>query len=111
MTMTCSSTESFDLVGKAGARALVTREQGRTLATLALARIEAGAALRVEIDPAEALSPSFADEFFGILVDRLGRERFASRVRVHCSQETWRVLISKVLSHRGERVSPGEGAH
>ena len=101
-TMSSSSIEPFDLSGECGSTALVTREQGAALLVRAAKRLEVGERLEVSVDGAEALSPSFADEFFGGLSESLGREEFGRRVRIRCSSQTWKILIRKVLAHRGQ---------
>ena len=103
-TMSSSSSEVFDLAR--GGRALVTREQGQLLLGEARECLGRVRVLEVQLVGAEALSPSFADEFFGGLADWLGVEGFRARIKVRCPAEAWRVLIQKVLSHRLSGSAP-----
>jgi hypothetical protein len=101
--MTTSSTEIFDVAREARAKALVTRDQGRVLVSRAEDILSREPHITVELGSAEALSPSFADEFFGALAEHLGSSQFRLRVRVRCPNEAWQVLIRKVLGHRRTR--------
>ena len=100
--MSSSSTEPFDLSKECDSKALVTREQGAALLILAAKRLGVEERFEISVDGAEALSPSFADEFFGGLSESLGREEFGRRVRIRCSSQTWKLLIRKVLAHRAQ---------
>lgn len=98
--MTSSWTDIFDVVAESGSGSLVTRDQGHELLEKVELRLASPGAIRVDLLGVEALSPSFADEFFGGLAEHLGAAEFSKRIRVHCPSEAWRILIQKVLAHR-----------
>jgi len=98
-----SSDEEMRLADEARAKALVTRDQGRELLDRAVVRSESARGLYVDLEGAEALSPSFADEFFGGLWEHLGDAEFRARVKILNASETWKLLIGKVLAHRRAR--------
>jgi len=98
--MTSSSDERFELVDPTGAKNLTTRAQGRALLECALGRLESGRSIEVDLAGLSALTPSFADEFFGGLLERLGDHRFREQVRIRGANETCRVLIRAVLADR-----------
>jgi hypothetical protein len=101
--MICSSSEDLDLVREVASKALVTREQGGSLLRVAEQRLLDQEHLVIDLDGAEALSPSFADEFFGGLAEGLGADELRTRIKIRCANEEWRILIRKVLSHCAAR--------
>gem|GEM_PF-5785033 len=46
------------------------------------------------------MTPSFADECFGKLVERMGRDAFKEKVRLIGAAETIRILINTVMARR-----------
>ncbi|MBI5709774.1 MAG: STAS-like domain-containing protein [Candidatus Eisenbacteria bacterium] len=98
--MNFSSERSLDPVTILGARVLATRDQGKKLRELAIGRLRQPGVLEVSLERVEAVSPSFADEFFGGLMEELGRDEFLRRIRVGNASEEIRLLIRKVVSHR-----------
>jgi len=108
-TMTSSSDDRFELVDPEGARNLTTRAQGRALLARALARLDSGRAIEVDLSGLAALTPSFADEFFGGLLEGLGEGRFKDSVRIRGASETCRVLIRAVLADRRARPRSATG--
>lgn len=107
--MTKSSSDAFRLTKHEESRLLVTRVQGRRLLGEALGLLESGKFLTVDLAGAEAISPSFADEFFGGLLRTLGPEAFRKCVKILGTNQETRVLVLKVLS-RARRASHGETA-
>jgi len=97
--MTSSLPEEIDVVKAAGSSALLTRDQGATLRALILSMLESREALTIDMSGVKALTPSFADEFFGGLDSALGAE-FSRRVRVRCAQPAWKRLIQVAIGHR-----------
>src|SRR5438445_11613660 len=95
-----SSPDVLVLADVAGSKTLVTRDQGRVLLEGALSQLDNMRILHVDMSGIDALSPSFADEFFGGLLERLGGTGFRERVRVENHTEELRMLIRKVLGHR-----------
>jgi len=106
-----SSSDSFDLVAEGSARLLLTREQGRTLLTDVLERLQKRQMLVLSLEGVEAISPSFADELFGGLAEALGPLEFGKRVRIQCGTPAWRSLIGKVVAHRQHRRKAGATNH
>jgi hypothetical protein len=98
------SNERVDLAASVGSKTLLTRDQGRALRESILARWTAGQLLTLDLSTAEAISPSFADEFFGGLESALGGA-FRSSIRIVCPQAEWRSLISAALAHRREKAA------
>ncbi len=54
----------------------------------------------VDIDAVGTLTPSFADEFLGSLLDEMGKSEFTRRIHLKCKNTAWKALINKVLAHR-----------
>jgi len=96
----------FQLSKELGARALVTRDQGaRALGKLDRWVLARGV-LRIRLDDVDAMSPSFTDEFFGGLVDKVGLEAFNELVRVSGGDSSSRLLIERVVgAHLAKRRS------
>ena len=103
-----SSSEELTLRSAGLSAALVTRDQGAEMLGRARELLRSGRDLRIDLSGVEAISPSFADEFFGGMFEELGESEFRRRVRIRCPSTPWRALIQKVLAKRRERpkVSP-----
>lgn len=97
-----------EIVGIVGSTALVTRDQGRLLKHHVAAMLPEGRSVVLDLEGAEAVSPSFADEFFGGLLEDLGTEEFRRRVQVRGMTPDVRVLLNRVLAYRSARVRRGQ---
>ena len=87
----------------------VTRNMGQSMRARLLA-FEAsappGEELTIDVSGIEALTPSFADEFFGRTVLAMGLDHFRKRFRIVGVTEEIKVLISKVIKIRLAQPSP-----
>ena len=88
---------------------MLTRVQAEPLRAKAMKLLGTADTLRVDMTGANALSPSFADEFFGAMSAQMGISNFRARVRVVCEKPSWRKLISAVLAHRAARSKASLG--
>lgn len=98
------SNDRVDLAAEAGSKTLLTRDQGRALRESILKRCAADHRLTLDLSAAEAISPSFVDEFFGGLESALG-DAFRSSIRIVCPQAEWKSLISAALAHRRAKAA------
>lgn len=60
----------------------------------------------VDVSQVEVMTPSFADECFGVLAERYGKESFRRRVRIRAADENVRHLLAAVI---GQRLSRRKG--
>ena len=67
--------------------------------------------LVIDFEGIVAMTPSFADECFGKLAQRIGAERFRASVTLTGANETLHVLLNSVLRRRlaGVRLTEGHG--
>lgn len=54
----------------------------------------------VELGELELMTPSFADECFGVLAERLGRDEFRRRIRLKGATAEVKHLLTAVIGHR-----------
>lgn len=100
-----SSTELVDLAKGTDSSSLWTRDQGRRLRATVLERLKQCEKVTLDLTHAQALSPSFADEFFAGLEKELGAD-FARRVKISGARPEWQRLISSALQHRRSQATP-----
>lgn len=82
---------------------LLTRAQGeRIRARLAELheQLPPGGLLEIDLAGVGTMTPSFADECFGKLAERVGQQSFRSSISLKGADETIRVLINSVLARR-----------
>jgi STAS-like domain of unknown function (DUF4325) len=60
--------------------------------------------VEVDLSQVELMTPSFADEYFGVLAERYGREAFRQRIRIRGAGEDLRHLLAAVI---GQRLAGG----
>ncbi len=77
----------------------VSRESGTRLRLLIIDYLTQYHA--IEIDFTETtLTPSFADEAFGLLCHHLTRQEFNERIKIHHLTEVQKVLLNHVIGNR-----------
>ena len=103
MTST-SNEECIDL--KISGELLLTRDRGRELRVKASRAITAGRKVVFEFAGVEAVTPSFADEVFGDLVEEFGWVVVKERVRVVGASKQVKHLLAVVMSNRVQRTAP-----
>jgi len=82
---------------------LLTRGQGELVRAQLVELHETlapGERLTIDFAGVSAMTPSFADECFGKLAERLGANVFRSSVRLVGADEVVRVLVNSVLARR-----------
>lgn len=83
---------------------LATRSAGRELCAQLISRLQDS--LHVTLDfQGVSLTPSFADEFLGMTIQRLGRDQFKRRVTMVNVSESAKVLIRHILNARARQAS------
>ena len=86
---------------------LLTRSQGERLRRRieeVVQGLEEGDRVAIDFSQVSAITPSFADECFGKLAERLGAERFRATISLNGADETVRTLVNAVLSERLART-------
>lgn len=78
----------------------VTRNQGKRARELLKQMLGSHSRVRVNLDLLGASSPSFIDEFLGLLADELGREEFRSRLELTSTSSSTKALVNRILSER-----------
>ena len=97
--MNSSQGSSIDLASLSGSSALLTRNQAKAIRGQCEVMLKASPTIILVLDGVKALSPSFADELFGVLRDKLGEE-FAARVKIKCDKPAWKALIMAVMARQ-----------
>jgi hypothetical protein len=77
---------------------LATRENGARARALILAALKEAEAIVLDFSGNVLITPSFADECFGLTAVALGREQFKKRVRLQNLRTQDEVLISHVVA-------------
>jgi hypothetical protein len=99
MTTSISEVHLASITSKSATRAAGRQARRAIESALAQARM-------VRVDLAELrVTPSFADECFGLLARELGRQGFKERVKLVNVSSTCRPLIKHVVLHRTQAES------
>lgn len=94
-------TNVLRLVDQKGA--FLTRSQGEKLRHRIeeiFSNLESGHRIAIDFAGVDVMTPSFADECFGKLAERLGANRFRQSISLNGADETIRTLINSVLAER-----------
>ncbi len=88
----------------------LTRSQGERVRERLVKAYDSalGDQLVIDFSGVEVMTPSFADECFGKLAERVGFQNFRNSVSLTGGSETVRALVNSVLAQRGA-ASKAEG--
>ncbi len=85
----------------------LTRRQGKKIRERLVKAYEGlagGDRLTIDFDRVDTMTPSFADECFGKLAERIGALHFRKTVSLVRASDLIRTLVNSVLSHRLARI-------
>lgn len=85
---------------------LITRRMGNVCRNQINNIISRGHVAIVDFSAVDLMTPSFADECFGVLVEQLGRERFREVVRLRAATAEVKHLVTVVLANRLDKSRP-----
>jgi len=78
----------------------VSREEGKAARGWLRGLLELHGGIELGFDGVEVLTPSFADEVFGKLLDELGEDRFRQTIRFSGGTSEVRTLVNQILRIR-----------
>ena len=106
--MTDMEPEKFSVVFLNTVPRVTSREQGRAARSLLKNLVRLHGTIELSLGGIEAMTPSFADECFGRLLEELGEAEFRRAVRFRGADPTTKTLINQVLRIRlGEMKNKG----
>ena len=85
-----------------------SRQEGCVIRSRLSSLLAAHETVIIDLDGAEAMTPSFVDECFGKLLLELGEEAFRSRVSFEGSDKSLKRLVNQVLRARLAEIHNSE---
>lgn len=83
---------------------LTTRDLAKEACVKVLSLIHGGAKVVFDLSQTQIITPSFADELFGVLLTTLGKEEFKAKVGFSGANEQTKRLVNLVLNRRLQQL-------